>query len=86
VRAIGDWHRRTRGRDQSHRAFAAPASTLGGDKDYDTRGFVETPRMLGATPHVALKMTSRTLDRRTTRHPVYAISQRARKRIEEIIG
>ena len=26
------------------------------------------------------------LDRRTTRHPGYALSQRARKRIEEIFG
>ena len=29
---------------------------------------------------------SRTLDGRTTRHPGYAISQRARKRIEEVFG
>jgi IS5 family transposase len=60
--------------------------TIGGDKGYDTRGFVETVRRLGATPHTALKTKSRTLDRRTTRHAGYAISQRTRKRIEEVFG
>lgn len=37
------------------------------------------------TPHVARKMHS-TIDRRTTRHPGYAIIQIKRKRVEEIIG
>jgi transposase len=60
--------------------------TIGGDKGYDTHGFVAMLRQLDATPHVALKTTSRSLDRRTTRHPGYAISQRARKRIEEVFG
>ena len=60
--------------------------TVGGDKGYDTRGFVETLRDLEVTPHVALKKKSRTLDRRTTRHAGYAISQCARKRIEEVFG
>ena len=43
-------------------------------------------RALEATPHLAQKQKSRMLDGRTTRHPGYAISQRARKRIEEIFG
>jgi IS5 family transposase len=60
--------------------------TIGGDKGYDTRGFVDTLRHLEATPHVALKKKSRTLDRRTTRHAGYDISQRVRKRIEEVFG
>jgi transposase len=60
--------------------------TVGGDKGYDTRGFVETLRQLEVTPHIALKKRSRTLDRRTTRHVGYDISQRARKRIEEVFG
>ena len=47
---------------------------------------METLRTLGATPHVAMKTRSRTLDRRTTRHAEYAISQRVRKRIEEVFG
>src|SRR5438094_691674 len=60
--------------------------TIGGDKGYDTSGFVETLRALEASPHIAQKKKSRTLDGRTTRHPGYAISQRARKRIEEVFG
>jgi len=60
--------------------------TVGGDKGYDTRGFIDTMRRLGATPHIALKKKSRTLDRRTTRHAGYEISQRVRKRIEEVFG
>ena len=60
--------------------------TVGGDKGYDTHGFIETLRQLEATPHVALKKKSRTLDHRTTRHAGYDISQRVRKRIEEIFG
>jgi len=60
--------------------------TIGGDKGYDTRGFVETLRTLEATPHIAQKTNSRTLDGRTTRHAGYAISQRVRKRIEEVFG
>jgi IS5 family transposase len=35
---------------------------------------------------MALKKKSRTLDRRTTRHAGYDISQRVRKRIEEVFG
>ena len=40
------------------------------------------------TPHVAQNTAGRrsAIDRRTTRHPGYAISQRLRKRIEEIFG
>ncbi len=60
--------------------------TIGGDKGYDTRGFVDTLRQLDATPHIAQQTNRRTLDARTTRHPGYAISQRARKRIEEVFG
>jgi transposase len=63
--------------------------TLGADKAYDTAAFVETVRAEGITPHVAEHMTERrgsNLDGRTTRHPGYALSQRVRKRIEEIFG
>lgn len=60
--------------------------TVGGDKGYDARGFVEMLRQLEATPHIALKKRSRTLDRRTTRHSGYDTSQRVRKRIEEVFG
>jgi len=60
--------------------------TVGGDKGYDTRGFVTALRTLGATPHIAQQATRQTLDRRTTRHAGYAVSQRVRKRIEEVFG
>ncbi|MDP9324510.1 MAG: IS5 family transposase [Acidobacteriota bacterium] len=60
--------------------------TVGGDKGYDTRGFVTTLRALGVTPHIAAHATRHTVDRRTTRHVGYGVSQRARKRIEEVFG
>jgi len=40
---------------------------------------------MNVTPHIAMKDTS-ILDGRTTRHPGYAISQKIRKRVEEIFG
>ena len=60
--------------------------TIGGDKGYDTHAFIDTLRHLKATPHIARKKTSRTLDARTTRHAGYDTSQRVRKRIEEVFG
>ena len=59
--------------------------TLGADKGYDRKELVQEMREHGVTPHFALKQTS-TIDQRTTRHPGYAISQRKRKRVEEIFG
>jgi hypothetical protein len=62
--------------------------TLGGDKAYDTADFVAEMRRLGGTPHVSQNTSGRrsAIDRRTTRHPGYAISVRVRKRIEEVFG
>ena len=64
--------------------------TLGADKGYDRCGFPDTLRGLGWTPHVTpnLHRTRRrsAVDGRTTRHPGYAISQRQRKKVEEIYG
>src|SRR6266496_3727204 len=62
--------------------------TLGADKNYDTKDCVAQLRGLGITPHVAQNDTQRrsAIDKRTTRHPGYLISQRKRKRIEEIFG
>jgi transposase len=60
--------------------------TVGADKGYDTRQFVEEMRELGATPHVAAKVRGSAVDGRTTRHTGYAISQRKRKLVEEIFG
>ena len=65
-----------------------PGATLGADKGYDTRDFVDGLRGLAVTPHVAQNTTKRAsaIDRRTTRHAGYRVSQRQRKRIEEIFG
>jgi transposase len=62
--------------------------TLGTDKAYDTQDFVAEMRRLGVTPHVAQNTNGRrsAIDGRTTRHPGYALSQRSRKRIEEVFG
>jgi transposase len=60
--------------------------TVGGDKGFDQRHFVEGARAHGTTPHVAAKRGCSAIDGRTTRHPGYAISQRVRKRVEEIFG
>ena len=62
--------------------------TLGGDKNYDVRDHVDSLRNLNITPHVAQNDTNRksAIDRRTTRHPGYAVSMRKRKRVEEIFG
>lgn len=63
--------------------------TVGGDKNYDTQGCVADLRAAGATPHVAQNTTRRggsAIDGRTTRHLGYELSQRVRKRVEEIFG
>ncbi len=60
--------------------------TVGADKGYDTEEFVGAMRDLNVTPHVAQKAKGSAIDGRTTRHPGYEISQRARKRVEEIFG
>ena len=60
--------------------------TVGGDKGFDQRAFVDAVRATGATPHVAAKVRHSALDGRTTRHPGYEVSQRIRKRIEEVFG
>jgi hypothetical protein len=50
--------------------------------------FVAEARHLRATPHVAQNDSRRrsAIDRRTTRHAGYLISQTKRKRVEEIFG
>jgi transposase len=63
--------------------------TVGGDKGFDTRGFVAECRHLRVTPHVAqnhARAGGSAIDARTTRHPGYQISQKRRKRIEECFG
>ncbi len=59
--------------------------TLGADKGYDRKQFIQQLRDHQVTPHLACKRST-IIDQRTTRHPGYLISQRKRKRIEEIFG
>lgn len=71
----------------AHKPAGKPA-TLGGDRGYDTAAFVEKLRGLQITPHVAQNTTNRrsAIDGRTTRHEGYTVSQRKRKRVEEVFG
>lgn len=76
--------RRTRGR----------RITLGADKAYDVTSFVGDLRRRNVTPHIAVngavsklgKARKTAIDARTLRHAGYAVSQRIRKRIEEVFG
>lgn len=68
--------------------------TLGADKAYDVSAFVADLRARRITPHIApndhLTKTGKrrhtSIDGRTTRHGGFAVSQRVRKRIEEVFG
>ncbi len=74
--------------------YAGKRITLGADKAYDVKDFAADLRQRKVTPHVAQndhltktgKQRTSAIDRRTTRHPGYQVSQRCRKRIEEIFG
>ncbi len=63
-------------------------ATVGMDRGYDARAFIAAVRDHGVTPHVAQNVTRRrsAVDERTTRHAGYALSQRKRKRVEEVFG
>jgi transposase len=73
--------------DRRRRARGA-MRTLGADKGYHSKGFVARLRSKNIAPHIARIEARSTpgLDLRTTRHVSYRISQRKRKRIEEIFG
>jgi hypothetical protein len=68
--------------------------TVGADKAYDVADFVTALRRRAVSAHIAIdghlsktgKPRATAVDRRTTRHPGYAVSQRCRKRIEEVFG
>jgi transposase len=70
------------------RADRPRAITLGADKAYDAEDFINELRSMRVTPHVAQNTNGRSsaIDRRTTRHGGYAVSQCIRKRIEEAFG
>lgn len=63
--------------------------TVGGDKGYDTAGFITECRRMNITPHVAQNSERRggsAIDERTTRHAGYSTSLRKRKMIETSFG
>lgn len=63
--------------------------TIAADKAYDTKDFVAEMRNLNVTPHVSQnekRPGGSAIDGRTTRHAGYQLSQRKRKRIEEVFG
>jgi transposase len=62
--------------------------TVGADKAYDTKDFVTATRALNVTAHVTKNEKGRrsNMDRRTTRHPGYAISLSRRWLVEKSFG
>ncbi|WP_433975782.1 IS5 family transposase [Tunturiibacter lichenicola] len=62
--------------------------TVGADKAYDTKDFLHAARELNVTAHVSKNEKGRrsNLDRRTTRHPGYAISLSRRWLVEKSFG
>ena len=62
--------------------------TVGADKAYDDRPFVEAVRKLNVTPHISKNDRGRrsNMDGRTTRHEGYAISLSCRWLVEKSFG
>lgn len=79
-------------RDERH--SARRRITLGADKAYDVEQFEHDLQHRSVTPHIAIdghlsktgKRRKTAVDGRTARHAGYDISQRCRKRIEEVFG
>jgi len=82
IKAAGTAERETAAAMLGARA-ASGRITVDGDTLFDTKDFVVKMRRLGVTPHVTQHTNGRrtAIDRRTTRHAGYAVSQRIRKRI-----
>lgn len=74
--------------DQHTQLHGARVKTLGADKGYHHRKFVNGCRERGISPHAACKekVSVAGLDGRTTQAQGYKTSQRIRKRVEEIFG
>lgn len=70
------------------RADRPRAICVGADKAYDAEDFVNELRSMNVRAHVAQNTRGRRscIDRRTTRHAGYGMSQKIRKRIEEGFG
>jgi transposase len=63
--------------------------SVGADKAYDTRDFVQTVREMNIRPHVSQNLKragGSAIDSRTTRHQGYLVSQRKRPLIEKAFG
>jgi transposase len=63
--------------------------SVGADKAYDTRDFVETVREMDFRPHVTQNVKrpgGSAIDQRTTRHASYQVSQQKRPLIEKAFG
>ena len=78
----GKWRSRRR------RGPRGPMS-VGADKAYDTRDFVRTVREMNIRPHVAqntARIGGSAIDRRTSRHASYSVSQHKRPLIEKAFG
>jgi transposase len=63
--------------------------TVAADKGYDTKEFVREMRGMNVTPQVAQNQNrpgGSAIDGRTTRHAGYKVSQKKRKRVEEVFG
>jgi hypothetical protein len=77
-----------RKRTSASRETRDPRIDASADRGYDAADFVEELRTMNVRPHVARNTNGRrsAIDKRTTRHPGYAASQRIRKRIEEAFG
>jgi transposase len=60
--------------------------TVGADKGYDQKPFVDRARALGFTAHVARKESCSAIDGRTTGPRGYAVSQQKRKLVEQNFG
>ena len=75
-------------RNRRQRARGGPLS-VGADKAYDTRDFVQTVREMHIRPHVAQNSNragGSAIDGRTTRHTTYRVSQSKRPLIEKAFG
>lgn len=74
--------------DQAIQQGQGKRITVGADKAYDTRDFVRKVRDLGAVPHVSQNNKHRrsAIDKRTTRHPGYAVSLSKRWLVEKPFG
>lgn len=63
--------------------------TVGADKNYDTKDFVDSCRVMKITPHVARndkRKGGSAIDARTRHHEGYKVSMKVRKRVEEPFG